>query len=431
MQVEYRREMNHSYLVLKNETHMETDSYTVKMLLHNSIKGLLPCSHRIIDGESYFYYDVTSRQSLFSLYENRKFRCGDLTSLFCAAADTMDSPEGYLLSSEMLLLNPRYIYWESEGSNFAFCCCPCAEPGEELCTLTEYILPKIDHQDAGAVVLGYGIYRESMEENSGAEQIRRELAKCTRPQETVREQDKKQEETVQGLDEEARQKALDAFFEEEEEVEEKRPLWGLAGCVLTLGALAVCGWLLLHYRLATAGQVMVGALILAVLGGMGSFLLYIRKTRSRKSKEKQELDDLESWGMEKFGEYQEEKQEREEVCNPTVLLSAPDKGKKLPLLHICENGEERDVILEKEIQLIGKMASSVDICLRNPSVSRIHGKVRRAGEECYLTDLNSKNGTYLNTALLEPEQEYLLQEGDIIYAAGIKMIYHTSGTDML
>lgn len=440
MQTEYRREMSRSYLVLEQETKEET--YAVKMLLHNHIRGLLPCSLRLLDGRQYFYYDVTSRQSIFSLYENRKFGSEELMLLFKAAADVMDVMEEYLLDSETLLLNPRYIYWSSELHDFSFCCCPVKDvkQKEGLCVLTEYILPKINHQDAEAVVLGYGVYRESMEENSGAEQIRKELEKCagiksgeTKKQEHERtENDNREPERGMGPDEEKRQKALEAFFDEEEEIEERHPLWGLAGCLLTLGAGAVSIYLLLHYRLAAAGQIGAGIAGLLILGGAGVFMLHIRKIREDKKREKRELDRLEAWAMESSAEFAEKetpddskaaKETKEEVCGPTVLLTPSEHRGSLPYLHISEDGEEWDVRMEKETLFFGKMASAVDLCLHHPSVSRIHGKLRRGEEDCYLTDLNSKNGTLLNGELLVPEQEYLLHDRDIICAGGTEMEY--------
>lgn len=445
MQTEYRREMSRSYLVLENE--MEAETYAVKMLLHNHIKGLLSCSLRMVDGKQYFYYDVTSRQSVFSLYENKKFGSGELCLLFKAAADVMEVMEEYLLDSEMLLLNPRYIYWSSECQEFSFCCFPIEDAGQKegLCVLTEYILPKINHQDAEAVVLGYGVYRESMEENCGAEQIRRELEKCAgiKGEEIEQKQQYRKEEAGDaepelfiGPDEEKRQKALEAFFEEEEEIEEKHPIWGLAGCILTLAALAVCLYLLLHYRMATVEQIAVGGAGLLVLGGAGIFFLHIRRTRDEKKREKRELDRLEAWGMEPSVEVvKKEAQEdskmtnrikEDEECGPTILLSPSEIRQSCQHLHISGDGEERDISLNKETLFFGKMPSSVDICLHHPSVSRIHGKLRTGEMECYLTDLNSKNGTLLNGELLVPEQEYLLHDGDIICAAGSTMEYKNS-----
>ena len=41
----------------------------------------------------------------------------------------------------------------------------------------------------------------------------------------------------------------------------------------------------------------------------------------------------------------------------------------------------------------------------------------------FISDLNSKNGTLLNDRILEPEQEYLLHNGDKISIAGTELQY--------
>ena len=70
--------------------------------------------------------------------------------------------------------------------------------------------------------------------------------------------------------------------------------------------------------------------------------------------------------------------------------------------------------LEKEQTLIGKWAASADICLDAPTVSRIHARILREGDNCYAVDLNSKNGTLINGIPLDPEEKNLLQDSDII-----------------
>ena len=72
METLYRRELNHSYLVLKTDTPHSFTDYCTKMLLCNPIDGLLPCNLRTIDGESFLYYEITSHQSLYQIYENKK-----------------------------------------------------------------------------------------------------------------------------------------------------------------------------------------------------------------------------------------------------------------------------------------------------------------------------------------------------------------------
>lgn len=392
MQAEYRREMNHSYLVLKVDEEMDPQGYEIKMLLHNAPAGLLPLSVRYIDGEPLFYYEVTSKQSISLLYETKKFGREDLERIFRAAADVIERLEEYLLDIETLLFNPRYIYMDTERQNIYFCCFPVREEKEQagILELTEYILPKIDHKDAGAVVLGYGVYRESVESGMGADEIRKELRKVTlenlkegeaRQKEEYTQQEYTQQEYTQQeytgeavMTEEKRRQALDAFFEEE------------------------------------------------------------------KKRKKKELDQLEAWGWERDAEYEREdiseaeryanespveKKEADvlDTCGPTILLSPDQENEADACLYWMEEGVQKRFMLTKDMGMIGKLTGSADICLRHPAVSRIHGRIRKEGKDFFISDLNSKNGTLLNDRMLEPEREYLLHNGDKISIAGTELEY--------
>ena len=43
MRAEYKRDMNHNYLILYGEDEINTDSYQVRMLVGNVIPSLLKC----------------------------------------------------------------------------------------------------------------------------------------------------------------------------------------------------------------------------------------------------------------------------------------------------------------------------------------------------------------------------------------------------
>lgn len=449
MQAEYIREMNHSYLVLKAEEEINMQGYEIQMLLHNSPAGLLPLSVRYIDGEPLFYYEVTSRQSVSLLYETKKFEKADLERIFRAAADVMEIMEEYLLDIETLLFNPRYIYMDTERQNICFCCFPVIQgkKGTGILDLTEYILPKIDHKDAGAVVLGYGVYRESVESGIGADGIRKELRKVTAESLHEKENSERKMETEREyngeavMTEERRRQALDAFFEEEEEIEEKHPVLNVVGCIFTLAAAAMCIYLLLHYEIANIFQISIG-LSAAAAAGTGAFIVFrLKKAREEKKKKKQELDRLEAWGWERDAEYEREdineakeyrdKSPKEEIkeaggmetCGPTILLSPENIKEANACLFWIEEGVQKRFPLVKDIGIIGKLTASADICLKHPAVSRIHGRIRREGEDFYVSDLNSRNGTFLNDSILEPEREYLLHNGDRISIAGTELEY--------
>ena len=72
MQADYKRDLNHNYLILQEEGEVDTASYEVRMILMNSISGLLPCTIQRIDNQNLFYYEITSRQPISLLFANKK-----------------------------------------------------------------------------------------------------------------------------------------------------------------------------------------------------------------------------------------------------------------------------------------------------------------------------------------------------------------------
>ena len=412
MYIEYKREMNHSYLVLGTGEIPQIQSYEVKMMVNNTPKGLLACSVRYMNGEPLFYYEVTSKQNVKALFERKKFTGKDLKKIFHALADAMDEMEGYLLDIDTLLLYPEYIYMDIEEQEVHFCCFPVAKETEgSFLVLTEYILPRIDHEDQEAVLLGYGIYRESLESSITSKQIRKELNRMPvqKRKRELPEQEKQEEIPIDPAEEE-RMAAMDSFFEDEEE--EKRSYLSLTGIIFTLSGVSACIYLLLHYEFLEPVWFLAGLFLLLAVGlGVGAFFLY----KKRKAPgENEKLAEIKMPGITHIPVFSGFLKEEESECGPTVLLTEAENRKKPPSLTWKEHGNSRKYTLEKETVLIGKLKSVTDICLEDPSVSRIHIRIQKDGEEYYMTDLNSRNGTYLNGDLAEPEHRYSLRDGDKI-----------------
>ena len=81
-----------------------------------------------------------------------------------------------------------------------------------------------------------------------------------------------------------------------------------------------------------------------------------------------------------------------------------------------KTGERSDV--KRPLFLIGKERQRADFWIAdNEAVSRIHAGIVCKGDECYLIDRNSTNGTYLNERRIESGQEVLLKPGDRIKLA--------------
>ena len=58
MKAEYKRDMNHNYLILYQEEPVDTASYQVRMLVGNVIPSVLKCRMQGVDGQLMVYYNI-------------------------------------------------------------------------------------------------------------------------------------------------------------------------------------------------------------------------------------------------------------------------------------------------------------------------------------------------------------------------------------
>lgn len=85
-------------------------------------------------------------------------------------------------------------------------------------------------------------------------------------------------------------------------------------------------------------------------------------------------------------------------------------------------GQDR-LQLTQERTVVGR--SGADINVEDPSVSRSHFEIEVRGEEFFLRDLGSSNGTRLNGVRIDTAQ---LQSGDSIRAGGTTFVFRTIET---
>ena len=90
MQIDYKRDLNHTYVILQEEKEPDTASYQIRMLLTNTIPGLLDCKIGKMDDKTLFYYEVTSKQSLQSVFEQRSIGAEALRKLFEQLLDLLE-----------------------------------------------------------------------------------------------------------------------------------------------------------------------------------------------------------------------------------------------------------------------------------------------------------------------------------------------------
>lgn len=451
MKAEYKRDMNHNYLILYGEKDINTDSYQVRMLVGNIIPSLLKCRIQGVDGKFMMYFDITSKQAVSTLYEEKKLGIEDLQLIFGGFVRVMEEAAEYLINPAQLVLKPQYIFADCEKKELFFCLMPGYDKDikEQFQLLTEYILPKIDHEDGEAVILGYGVYRRTMENSFHLEHIKEELYRKQDNKEEIKTETKKdfREISVQEIGEEnlMRSSEMSENFWREDKAEktDSHKLFGKKVTVFALILLALAG-----VTIAISGGYLphqdISVLLGIVLAGMGGIMLavvIIRKAKAvykqpqRKSREKPQLSEtfvrppvneiLQEGSEDSIKTMMEKKsphREREEDFGETVVLSAGVVSGPASLVS-REPGELAPIYLQEELTVIGKLENACDAVIDLPTVSRIHAKIRKREEEYYLSDMNSRNGTIVNGRLLLPEEEYRLQEEDEVDFAQARYIF--------
>lgn len=77
-----------------------------------------------------------------------------------------------------------------------------------------------------------------------------------------------------------------------------------------------------------------------------------------------------------------------------------------------------EIPITKDNFTIGKKAQIVDgVVSFNKMISRLHCKITNNGTDYFITDLQSSNGTYVNSKRLQPNQPYPVNQGDIVRLA--------------
>lgn len=142
-----------NYLVLRCPDEAQ-NGYQYRMLAVNRIKGLLPCSLRIIDGEHFLYYGITSRQSVARMYDHRMITGAELRKILYSLSGMIQTLSEFLLDPEKLLLDPEYIFYDFEEERYFFTYYPEVQEKKQT-ELFEYLSERMDENNEEARIVIY------------------------------------------------------------------------------------------------------------------------------------------------------------------------------------------------------------------------------------------------------------------------------------
>ena len=418
MEVEYKREMNRNYMVIRPQI-TGNETYAIRMLSGNKIQGLLPFQDKNLNGEVSYYYDITSKQPLSRILEYRNLSGEELKELLSELLYMLKQLERYFLDEGQLCFQPEYIYVEPATFQAGFCLIPGrkTEFPLELCELSQYLLDHVNQSDGDAVILAFSIFKECRKLNFGIEDLERCLRKRDTPEREANIQREIGEKIEKTAEEEPKEEKEEAKVPKTKDQPLSLAIWicaGIYGFIMLLIP-GILIFLVGFDRIRSiVWRILLGELAASLLLILLLYLFHIRKDQDMDSED----SDQEPWEVyfQEMDEAEERMPKEADVEEPrdeefqTVLLSArPIKIESRKLIPVNGGNE---ISIGYYPFLIGKNRDLTDYCLNKSGVSRLHVKIEETGTGYSVTDLNSTNGTSVNGILIEANGTASLIPGD-------------------
>ena len=368
MEISYERKHNESFMVIDGNG--KSIDYENKMINANHISSLLTMSSFEIDGKEKRSYTISRKENLEDYIDAHDLTIEVLERIIINLQLALDEIGRYLIDEQHIWISKESVFMEKSNENYKLSLC--YYPGEfgsvqeQFRDLMGFFISKASQENRESAKLMYMAYDLCLKEDYTLE----EIIDCL--------QDRDYNETIQD----------DIDYIEEPEVE--RPEIYVEK--VTLDENPDVDYLANYYD-DEPKQSFVEKLLSATKD-------IISKKRSVKNEEDAYSEDFLI-----DPDY--------ELDEKTVLLT---DAKAVGKLVYDGNNNEDDFIINKDIFRIGSSKNN-DAILKARTVSGNHGKITKEGDDFFLVDNNSLNGTLLNGNILSYRIPYKLKPMDIIQFA--------------
>lgn len=480
MEAKYFRDYRHCYLILGCPDEKATESYSCRMLTEGRVEGLLRCAVRHVNGKSCLYYDISSKVALSQFYLNRKMARQQVRELLAQLQGIYAHISVCFMEESWLLLDPEYLYLDMESGSWMGVYHPeGAREENSYRQLLEFLMDHADMEDTGLADRIFQMYEMAEEGHYTLETMLGLLEESGAQEDSVEEKKAFEEPEMQSagscpevrqalqipepvipMPEEEKESSSGESSSAPEKKEKKRtvfyPVFGILALLGCAGAVSVS----FFFELSSEEQIV----LWGCAGLMGSCVLFciwqsIRQFAGKGNTRKEEdwknpLQDMEevredlSWyepvaagapapgehltqmkwmdGVQEAAGKEKRKSREDDMTLPqdygnTVFFER--KAEQEYKLYAMDRKNKVHIRLEKFPCTVGKMTGCVDHVLGDDSVSRIHARLEKRGEQVYLTDLNSTNGTYRNGLRMQPQETVEIEPGDEIRFGKLNYCY--------
>lgn len=364
MEITYERKHNESYMVLDGVE--KEDSYESKMIESNNIFALLPMTRFAIDGREKISYKISRKENLEDFVESHDLTVEVLERLLINLQLALDELSKYLIDERHIWLSKESIFVEKSNENYRVSLCyypsDFGTVQQQFREVMEYFMSAISQDDRQGARQVYMAYDLCLKEDYTLN----ELVECLQD----REVEKKEiyVEQVSMDDDDYSYEVSDAQYLGElyDEPQEK-------------------------------------------MGIKESLAYFFQKIVNKRAEEDFVQEPVSDFEIDP--EYEMEER--------TVLLT---ESKPVGKLVYDGSSNEDDFIINKDIFRIGSGKNN-DAILKAKTVSTNHAKITKEGEDYYISDSNSLNGSFLNSTPLIYRKPYKLKPMDIIRFAGESYVF--------
>lgn len=443
--MQIQREVERQSLQITGEYDLDKgpdgSDFRERMLMNNSIEGLLNFEINIVNNEKTYEYNILEMESLDSVCKKEKLKIERLTSVLDDILQSVFRGREFMLAEGDYILDPNLIFINKKGKTYVPYYSGYSKPiRSQLQALAEFLMNNVDYSDENAVLVVYTVYMRAKEENCSLEDItayiRSKSSGGSRP--AIKKVGGPELKQHVGLPEGVPPGTM-------HNTESQDSVTSGAGGVRfsaeakiqhsgkTAGNVRKDSYvkILLH----AAGPVQIIKSALAILLPLGAMLMVLKSSFILdKSGGRDGLKVMATVmlcvGMVVFlqrkiwAPLKSKIQKTEPEINAGMSVQAEEDECATMLLFDKNVKTHPDCSLVSDdyppINMdhfpfcIGKDAKNTDYCLDVSGVSRRHLLVNRVGIEFTISDLNSTNGTYLNDSRIAPNTSYRITKMDKI-----------------
>lgn len=417
----FERGVASSYVVVSPKDDKKVRTYQVEMIAVNSPEGIVPFTMGTENGKVAFYCNVTSLLSLDEFIKHRRLTKREFANILLGLTKIILDACKYLLSDNSFLLDKSYIFINPANLDVSVLYIPVDQDGDTNTSfrdlMVDLIVNSIDLADDAGDAFLHKILAVMRTDSFSIKAV------DTRLKEMLQEMNKTNATVTKEPDIEPNNKKVSLKSPEKALFSYRIVLIVLAqlGCIAT----AFGGIYFLRKNGLDKKEFSWSIMLVAV----AIDVLLLKALFKRDKPEKLESNKAysveertSSWMANEVNAKVSVPLENTFVSNARTELLSPSKLMRA-YLQRQGNGRAELVELITEDFLVGRLAEAVDYVCANSAIGKVHARISKKEDKFFVTDLNSRNGTFINDKRIDCNTEYALENKDRISFANEEYVF--------